>query len=124
MEKIQASNVTLSRDERIKKEKRRLNGIFRDLDANKKKTVKSLIDNAAFMAIALEDLQEIISRDGYTEEYQNGQNQKGMKETAEVKTHMAMTKNHAMVIKLLADLTPPARRKKSRLQALRDDDGE
>lgn len=118
-----ASNVEISREERIKKEKRRLASIFKDLDENKKKAVKSLIENAAFMSVMLEDLQKTIAEKGVSEEYKNGREQSGMKETPEVKTHLSMTKNHAMVIKILADLTPPApAKKKSRLQMLRDDD--
>ena len=36
--------------------------VFRDLDKNKLQTVESLIRNAAFMAVSLEELQEIINR--------------------------------------------------------------
>ena len=38
-----------------------------------------------------------------------------------VKTHIAMTKNHAAIIKQLCDLVPPEKKKESRLQALRDE---
>ncbi len=57
----------------------------------------------------------------YTVEYQNGENQKGTKQSDAVKTHIAMTKNHASIIKQLTDLVPPEKKKESRLQALRDE---
>ena len=79
----------------------RLKRIFKDLDKNKLQTVESLIKNAAFMAVSLEELQEIINEEGYTVEYQNGANQSGTKQSDAVKTHIAMTKNHAAIIKQL-----------------------
>lgn len=94
---------------------------FQRLGQNKLQTVESLIKNAAFMAVSLEELQEIINEEGYTVEYQNGANQSGTKQSDAVKTHIAMTKNHAAIIKQLCDLVPPEKKKESRLQALRDE---
>lgn len=108
-------------EEKIKREFSRLKRIFKDLDKNKLQTVESLIKNAAFMAVSLEELQEIINEEGYTVEYQNGANQSGTKQSDAVKTHIAMTKNHAAIIKQLCDLVPPEKKKESRLQALRDE---
>ena len=109
-----------SKDQRIKKEIDRLKRVFKDLDKNKLQTVESLIRTAAFMAVSLEELQGIINEEGYTDEYQNGENQYGRKQSDAVKTHIAMTKNHAIIMKQLADLTQPVREKKSALQELRD----
>lgn len=118
---IVAIKRELSKDEKIKKEYNRLKRIFRDLDKNKLQTVESLIKNAAFMAISLEELQEIINIEGYTVEYQNGANQSGTKQSDAVKTHIAMTKNHAAIIKQLCDMVPPEKKKESRLMALRNE---
>ena len=111
-----ATKKDLTKEEKIKREFSRLKRIFKDLDKNKLQTVESLIKNAAFMAVSLEELQEIINEEGYTVEYQNGANQSDA-----VKTHIAMTKNHAAIIKQLCDLVPPEKKKESRLQALRDE---
>lgn len=116
-----ATKSEITKDQKIKREAARLKRVFRDLDKNKLQTVESLIRNAAFMAVSLEELQEIINRDGYIVEYQNGENQRGTKQSDEVKTHIAMTKNHASIIKQLCDLVPPEKKKESRLQALRDE---
>ena len=107
-----ATKKDLTKEEKIKREFSRLKRIFKDLDKNKLQTVESLIKNAAFMAVSLEELQEII---------QNGANQSGTKQSDAVKTHIAMTKNHAAIIKQLCDLVPPEKKKESRLQALRDE---
>jgi hypothetical protein len=56
-----ATKKDLTKEEKIKREFSRLKRIFKDLDKNKLQTVESLIKNAAFMAVSLEELQEIIS---------------------------------------------------------------
>ena len=108
-----------SKDQKVKYHMGRLRGVFKNLDENKKKIVESLIKNAAFMTVTLEELQEDINEKGYTEEYQNGANQWGTKQSEAVKTHIAMTRNHATIIKTLADLAPPAPKGESKLAALK-----
>lgn len=101
-----ATKRELTKEERIKKEERRLARLFKDIPKERKDTVKSLIANAAFMAVTLEDLQAIINRDGVVSEYQNGENQWGTKKSPEVEVHIQMTKNHLAVMKQLCDLLP------------------
>lgn len=108
-----------AKEKKVKKEILRLNRVFKSLDGNKFATVQSLIRIAAFMAVSLDELQDIINREGYTQEYKNGANQFGIKQSAEVELHIAMTRNHTTVIKQLADLCPAEARKDSRLEALR-----
>ena len=116
-----ATKKELTKEQKIKKEIARLKRVFIDLDKNKLQTVESLIKIAAFMAVSLEELQEIINAEGYVVEYQNGENQKGTKQSDAGNTHIAMTKNHAAIIKQLTDLVPPEKKKESKLQALRDE---
>lgn len=114
-----ANSADMSKEERIKKEYNKLRRTFRDLDENMKKTVDSLLKNAAFMTVTLEDIQTEINRDGVKSEYDNGGGQKGFKQSDAVKTHISMTRNHATIMKQLTDLVPPVRKKKSALQELR-----
>lgn len=109
----------LSKDEKISKEEKRLKRIFKNLDKNKRDTVQPLIKTAAFLAVSLDELQEIINSEGYTVEYQNGANQKGTKQSDAVKTHIAMTKNYSTVVKQLLELVPAEQRKESKLEMLR-----
>ena len=94
------------KEERIKKEISRLNTIFRGLEKKTKKVAESLIKNAAFMTITLEDLQEKINTDGPVSEYQNGENQWGTKKSPEVEIYNTMIKNHSTIMKQLSDLLP------------------
>lgn len=95
-----------SKDDIIKSEKRKLAGIYSKLDTKTKKSVESLIEEAAFMAASLYELRQEINKKGYTEEYQNGANQKGIKKRSEVEVYNTMVKNHMAVIKQLTDLLP------------------
>jgi hypothetical protein len=96
----------LTKDEKIKKEIRRLKRIYKKMDPDVKKATQSLIENAAFMAVTLEDLQEIINKEGVISEYQNGANQWGTKKSPEVEVYNTMVKNHMAIIRQLTDLLP------------------
>ena len=101
----------LSKDEILLKEKKKLEGIYGKLDVKTKKSVSSLIENAAFMSASLYDLRKIINEKGYVEEYQNGQNQKGIKKCSEVEIYNTMIKNYMSCIKQLTDLLPKQKEK-------------
>lgn len=85
---------------------RKLKKIFADIGDDNKKIVERLIENAAFMAVELNKLQEYISENGCTEEYHNGANQSGKKKSSEVEVYNTMIKNYSSIIKQLCDLKP------------------
>ena len=98
--------IGLSKDEIIKKEYKKLSGIYTRLNAKTKKSVETLMHEAAFMAASLYELRELINKKGYTEIYQNGANQKGVKKASEIEIYNTMIKNYSAVIKQLTDLLP------------------
>lgn len=104
---------------RIRKEKERLLEIFKDLEENKLRTCKALIDRAAFITVSLEDLEAQLNETGWVEYYQNGENQSGMKKAAAADVHISLTKNLNAIVKQLLDLVPPAQ-KESRLMEMRN----
>lgn len=75
----------------------RLEKIFKKVDGNKRTILASLLQNAAFMKITLEDLQESINAEGVTDEYQNGANQHGIKQSATLQGYNALIKNNTKV---------------------------
>ena len=119
--KEMATRKEKTKEQRIKSEKTRLRGIFKDLEDNKRKLVTPLIEKAAFMSVELDDLQETIEQDGWTSEYKNGENQYGTKKIPEAETYIAVSKNYAAIIKELTELGAAAKRKNSRLAALREE---
>ena len=100
------TNEDISKVERISEEIKKLDKLFKDVDPKIKKAANSLIENAAFMSITLEDLQKKINKDGVISKYQNGANQWGTKKSPEVEIYNTMIKNHMSVIKQLTDLLP------------------
>lgn len=105
------------KETRIAKEKSRLLEIFRDLEENKKSTCLALIDRAAFITVSLEDLEVELNQNGWTEYYQNGESQSGMKKSAAADVHISLTKNLNTIMKQLLEMVPPAR-KESKLAEL------
>jgi ribosomal protein RSM22 (predicted rRNA methylase) len=100
------SYAEMTKNEIISAEKKKLQGIYSKLETKTKRSVSSLIDEAAFMAASLYELRQIINEKGYTEEYQNGANQSGTKRSSEVDIYIQLEKNYASVIKQLTDLLP------------------
>ena len=109
-----------SREERIKKELSRLNKIFADADDNKKKTAKSLIENAAFHSVLLEDLKEEINRTGTQVKYKHSETQEGVTEAPAMKSLNTISKNHLAIMKQLLELVPPAPKQKKGVTAMRE----
>lgn len=111
----------LTVEQRINAEEKRLKQVFKDIDKNKAAVVAGLIHNAAWSRITLDDLQLQITAEGVTAEYQNGENQKGTRQSDATRSHIAITKNYIAIIKQLQELAPAEKKKESRLQALRDE---
>ena len=100
----------ISKEKRISEEINRISVFFEELDQNKKAIITPLLQNASFMKVTMEDLQEIINKEGAVEAYQNGANQHGMKQSAAVQSYNAIVKNYASVVKTLYSLLPPERK--------------
>ena len=95
-----------SKEARIKDELKRISAFFEDVEDNKRAIVGPLLQNASFMKITLEDLQEIINQDGVVDEYKNGANQYGVKQSATLQSYNALVKNYVSVIKSLDQFLP------------------
>ena len=66
------------------------------------------MNSAAFMAVSMMELEHIINLKGYTEEYQNGANQKGIKKCSEVEIYNNLAKNYLSYVKQLDDMLQKA----------------
>lgn len=96
----------IAKQEEIKKEIKKINKLFKDMDPQVKKSVQSVVENAAFMAVTLRDLQTYLNKEGLTCEYQNGENQFGTKKAPEVDIYNTMIKNFISAMKQLTDILP------------------
>ena len=69
-----------------------------------KQIALNLLDKAMFMETEMGKLQEILATKGWTERYQNGANQFGLKKCSEGEVYIALTKNYTNTMKLLRDI--------------------
>ena len=102
---IQLSEA-IDKEELIKKEVAKLTRTFKSLSAGTKSSITNLINEAAFMSVSLSELRKIINEKGYTEIYQNGENQKGVKKSAEVDIYNSLIKHYMAIMKQLLELLP------------------
>ena len=96
----------MTKQERIRQEYARISVFFADIADNQRGVIEPLLQNAAFMKVTLEDLQEKINNDGLIDEYQNGENQKGLKVSAALQSYNSTVKNYGGVIKQVFSLLP------------------
>jgi len=97
----------LTKDERIKKEVRRLNRIYKDIDKDNKAIIDGLIQRAAYMRVTLEDWEEDIIENGVTEMFtQSEKTEPYERERPVARLYNTMNKNYQSIIKQLSDLVP------------------
>lgn len=94
----------LSIDEQVKEEEKRLNNIFANLDKDKKAINQKLINNAAFMAITLQSLQDQVNSEGPVIKSINGNGFETINEHPAQKSYNTMINRYTVVIKQLTDL--------------------
>lgn len=110
----------LSKQKRIEKEFDKLKKMYAELPTNKFNLLLPLIQNASFMKVTLEELQATINAEGATDEYCNGANQFGRKQSANIQAYNSLVKNYNAVIDRLEKLLP-AESKKSKLSDFIDE---
>lgn len=99
----------IDKDRQIKKEISKLKRIFKDIAPNKKTLCEKLIQNAAFMAVTLEELQEQINEEGSVIKSINGNGFETVQEAPASKAYNTMINRYTSVIKQLQDLLPDAK---------------
>lgn len=90
------------------KELKRLRKIFKNLPKEQLDTAVGLIEHAAFHRVMLDELSQIIARDGMIESYQNGENQKGIKKSAAVDSYDKAVGTYSKIIKQLTEILKDA----------------
>jgi hypothetical protein len=97
----------LTKDERIKKEVRRLNRIYKDIAKDNKAIIDGLIQRAAYMRITLEDWEKDIMENGCIEMFtQSEKTDPYERERPVARLYNTMNKNYQSIIKQLTDLIP------------------
>ena len=94
------------RAEKLAEKKKEFAQLLTKIHGKKKKAGRAISEQAAFLAVAIEELDKIVIRDGYVEEYQNGESQKGTKKTVAADLLDRYTKTYTTTIKQIVDLLP------------------
>lgn len=79
---------------------------IQSLPENKREIAENLLDKIVFMEDELQKLQKILKEKGWTEEYQNGATQFGIKKASEADVYNNLIKNYNATIKVLASIVP------------------
>ncbi len=102
-----ASKKETTKDERILKEVRRLNRIYKNIDKDNKAIIEGLIRRAAYMRVTLEDWEEDIVKNGCTEMFTQSINTPPYeRERPVARLYNTMNANYQKIIKQLSDLVP------------------
>ena len=106
-----------SKEKRIAEERKQLIEYF---NKTEDELALRLIDNASFMRVTLQDLEKYINKNGVKEEWSNGANQFGVRESVESTVYKNMIKNYTAVIKQLNDMLPKKDREKNKLEEFKN----
>lgn len=90
----------------VSKELKKLQKIFENIQPDKKTLCESLLQNAAYMAVKLRELQKIIDEGGMVEGYDNGGGQSGRKISSAMQIYQKLLPSYNQVIKTLAGMLP------------------
>lgn len=120
--KIEGGKPDLLNDKAVAKEARALKKLFRNVDGdNRRKLIGELLDEAAFMKIAMQQAKAELLADGLSVETQNA-SQKFIKAHPSAQIYEKYSKQYTTIINTLLQQLPAEERKTvSRLAALRRD---
>lgn len=97
----------IERDKMISKEEKKLEKILANVEVDKVKFVKGLIENSAFIYVTLYELKEILLETGTIENFENG-SQKLLREHPAMKNYNALIKSYTTIMKQLFEFLPNA----------------
>ncbi len=120
--KIEGGKPDLLNDKAVAKEARALKKLFKNVDGdNRRKLIGELLDEAAFMKIAMQQAKAELLADGLSVETQNA-SQKFIKAHPSAQIYEKYSKQYTTIINTLLPQLPAEERKTvSRLAALRRD---
>lgn len=98
----------LKPETRIKRRIQEIEGILASADEDKLALVRPLIGQIAHLEVQLEGLMVKLETEGFVEEYKNGENQFGTKESTISKAYSSTFKNYVNAIRTVIQCLPVA----------------
>ena len=100
-------DLTKKKQRESKKEIKRLEEIYKDMDVKRKDLIPGLIENAAFVRVTLKYLAEDLKENGTTEMFSQSENQAPYsRRRPEADLYNTRTGNYLKFIKQLDDMLP------------------
>lgn len=96
--------VKIKRKNDIKREVDRLTKNFSKIDGKKRAIIRGLIERAAFMRISLDDLEDDLNKNGFTEQFSQGDQEPYERKRPTAELYNTMNANYQKIIKQLTDL--------------------
>lgn len=81
---------------------------FKNIDADKMAVIEKMILCAVDLEFQIDEIKEKLIQTGFVEEYRNGQNQYGTKESTASKAYNTALKNYNSLIRTLLSCMPEA----------------
>ena len=100
----QTLKAALPNDKAVRSEYDRLMKLFKSAPKESLALSRKLISRAAFLSVAIDEFENDITENGFEQEYQNGEFQRGIKKSAAAELHVTYTKNLLAVMKQLNDI--------------------
>ena len=94
------------REQAINREVARLTQNFAKIDDKRRSIIRGLIDRAAFMRVALEEMEVDLDEKGFTELFSQGDQAPYERKRPTAELYNTMNANYQKIIKQLTDLAP------------------
>lgn len=94
------------KERRIKKEANRLKKIYAKMDGDRMSLVIGMIQRAAFLRVSLEELEDDLNENGYTEPFQQGNQEPYDRKRPNAETYKSFYDSYLKTIKQLNDMLP------------------
>lgn len=94
------------KERRIKKEANRLKKIYAKMDGDRMSLAIGTIQRAAFLRISLEELESDLNENGYTELFQQGNQEPYDRKRPNAETYKSFYDSYLKTIKQLNDMLP------------------
>lgn len=94
------------REKAVDREVDRLTKNFSKIDGKKRAIIRGLIQRAAFMRVSLDDLEDDLNTNGFTEQFSQGDQEPYERKRPTAELYNTMNANYQKIVKQLTDLVP------------------
>lgn len=110
----------IPKEEAIKKEEKRLKRIYKNIAKDKKSAVEGLIQRAAFMRVSLDEMEQDINENGFTEKFSQGNQAPYLRQRPIADIYNKMNTSYQKIINQLTNLLPKEEPKKEEADEFAD----